>query len=197
MSSREVMTLTDGNPSTIPSDPLDGPRFIADVMLGRLARWLRLIGLDVRYDNRWDDRTIVRLAVREERVVLTRDHELLGSLARRAASEGLLIDSDRLAEQLRQVLDAFRIEPERLRPFRRCSSCNEIVEPVARELLQGRVPPYVLRTQRRFSRCPACARVYWAGTHHGLVLRHLRRLLGEDDDTGGGGQKLDGNEGEP
>jgi uncharacterized protein len=158
------------------------PAFVVDAMLGRLARWLRILGHDTLYDPWADDRSIARTSARENRVVLTRDH---GLLARRLVRRGLLVKSDELGAQLRQVLDAFHIPPDPRRLFARCTACNGAVEPAPRDEIEGRVPPFVFRHHERFLRCPDCGRIYWGGTHRDLALRRLERLLGNSLDEPG------------
>jgi len=160
------------------------PRFVADAMLGRLARWLRLCGLDVVYDPRLDDREIARIAAREGRTVLTRDAALL---RRRLVRDGLFIEDQALGPQLRQVFAACGLAAERLVLFSRCVSCNGLLEEVAPAAVAGRAPPYVLRTQARFTRCPGCGRIYWAGTQVPAARARLAELLREEKADGAGG----------
>jgi hypothetical protein len=152
------------------------PRFVVDAMLGRLARWLRLLGHDVLYDPRRDDREIARIAAREDRVVLTRDH---GLLARRLVRRGLLLSSDHVPDQLRQVVAALTLTVDRARIFTRCIACNAAVAAVDKASIEGRVPPYVFRSHERFARCPGCGRIYWGGSHERLALRRLEQMLAE------------------
>lgn len=137
------------------------PRFAADAMLGRLAKWLRLLGLDTTYDRAWDDRALLRHAAAEGRVLLTRDTRLL---RRRGLPPHLFIEDDHFRDQLRQVLNRFALDP-RTRLFARCSRCNTELEHPDPACAQGRVPPYVFASQRAFARCPSCGRLYWGATH--------------------------------
>ncbi|MBP7149634.1 MAG: Mut7-C RNAse domain-containing protein [Acidobacteria bacterium] len=153
--------------------------FIADAMLGRLARWLRLLGFDVLYDASWDDATIARAAAAGGRVVLTRDHALL---QRRLVREGLLVDSDDLGAQLRQVL-RFTGPPDPALMFSRCAVCNTPVVPASAAEVAGTVPPFVLRHRAQFVRCTGCGRVYWPGTHRERALAELRRMIGAPENA--------------
>jgi hypothetical protein len=144
-------------------------------MLGRLARWLRLLGYDTLYDPRADDRALARQSAAEGRILLTRDR---GLLARRIVTQGLLVEHDHLAGQLRQVATACGLVLDPGRCFTRCLSCNAGTGEAERSEVAGRVPPFVLRTHERFRACPGCGRVYWAGSHRELALRELGRLLG-------------------
>lgn len=155
-----------------PQTPSDSdPRFAADVMLGSLARWLRILGYDTSYDNRIEDEDLVRCCQAEGRVVLTRDRRLV---QRRALSRSILIRSQRLGEQLRQVLEEVGHEPDPRRLFRRCLNCNLPLEPADSSAVAASVPAYVWRTQQVFRTCPGCHRIFWAGTHRSRVLRLLQ-----------------------
>ncbi len=142
-------------------------RLLADGMLGRLARWLRLLGYDTAYERDADDLHLARRARAEGRVLLTRDRELA---ARRGLST-LLIESEVVEEQVRQVQETIGPPPEPA--LSRCTICNMVLEPVAREQVAELVPPYVLRTHEQFWLCPGCGRVYWQGTH----LRQIKRMV--------------------
>jgi uncharacterized protein with PIN domain len=150
-------------------------------MLGGLVRWLRVLDLDVAYDPRLDDPELVELAVAEGRTILTRDRKLT---ERRAARDHLLIESGRVEEQLRQVLDAFYVRPDPERFLRRCLVCNLSMEPLEAEVARARVPPFVARTQTEFRICPGCARIYWHGTHAARMARKLEQMGLRLDRTG-------------
>ena len=148
----------------------DPPRFLVDGMLGRLAKWLRLLGYDTAYDNVASDPELARRARAEARVLLTRDREL----STRRGLHTLLIHSEVLEEQVQEVQDAFPCSLPS--PLSRCAVCNAALEPVTAADVAGRVPPYVLRTQTEFRCCPGCERVYRPGTHLQEIRQRLRRL---------------------
>ncbi len=135
------------------------PRFIADTMLGRLATWLRILGYDTEYIRGDDDRLLAR-AKAEGRIVLTRD---TGIISRRNVPPCLFIESDHVTEQVRQVIAALRLHPGA--PGRRCLRCNTVLEPCESTAVVNRVPEYVASRHEQFWACPACGRIYWAGTH--------------------------------
>ncbi len=138
----------------------DGPlRLLADCMLGRLTKWLRLLGYDTAYDNDASDHELARRARAEDRVLLTRDREL----AARRGLETLLIHSERLQEQVEEVQQALGPPPDP--SLSRCSVCNGLLEEVSGSDVVNRVPPYVLKTHSDFHRCTGCGRVYWSGSH--------------------------------
>jgi len=147
-------------------------RFVADKMLGRLVRWLRLIGQDVTYGPHLSGVGLIRAARNEARMILTRDRRILKT---RNAPPYLFIESDHFREQLRQVIQAFHIDPC-ARIFTRCARCNHPLETIAKDKVQDRVPPYVFSTQVRFSFCRVCRNVYWPATHQERMLAELRAL---------------------
>lgn len=145
-------------------------------MLGTLAKWLRILGYDTLYDPGLDDYQLMRLARAEERVLLTRD----GELARRRGIDSLLIESQVLEKQLRQVLSALDLEPALAPALSRCPVCNELLVPLDRQAARTRVPAYVARTQQHFRLCPGCQRVYWRGSHWQQMQERLDALRPKD-----------------
>jgi uncharacterized protein with PIN domain len=145
------------------------PKFAADLMLGRLARWLRLLGADVIWGAEFHGRALLEAARREGRFVLTRDKRL------RTAPDALFIESNYFREQLRQVLTRFPFDP-RAHAFTRCSECNEPLSRVSRELVQRRVPPFVYASHETFAECDRCGRIYWDATHPARAMRELDSL---------------------
>jgi uncharacterized protein with PIN domain len=149
------------------------PRFVADVMLGRLAKWLRIAGFDVLYSNRYKDDELVALSGREGRILLSRDTRLL---VRKSVRHFIFLESEKITEQIHQIFELTRTAslPGLLT---RCLACNELLAEIRKEAVRQSVPPYVFETQGHFKTCPRCRRVYWAGTHRQAVLRTLQGLL--------------------
>jgi len=133
-------------------------RLVADAMLGRLAKWLRVLGYDTLY-WRGDDAGLVRLAVAERRLLLTRDTRLPPHLP---PDQTLFIESDRHDKQLRQVIDRLGWPTH---TGHRCLRCNLLLEAADKTELRGRVPEFVWHRYDQFVRCPGCLRIYWEGTH--------------------------------
>jgi uncharacterized protein len=156
------------------------PRLIADAMLGALARWLRALDLDVAYDPDLDDPELVDRAVAEDRVILTRDRRLT---ERRLARNHLLIRSDVVEEQVRQVLEELQIRPDPERRLGRCLRCNTPLEDLDSETARAQVPPWVARTHDEFRGCPRCGRVYWRGTHVDRMSKVLEGLTAPVEKT--------------
>ncbi len=146
--------------------------FIVDGMLGRLAKWLRILGFDARFAPVEDTRLLAE-ARRDERVLLTRDRELV---LRASSHPALLIESQFWPDQVRQVLDRFDLRGE-ARPFSRCLECNVLLETLTAEAAARLVPPHVLERSPAFALCPRCGRVFWSGTHQAAMARELKDLL--------------------
>ena len=146
-------------------------RFAADRMLGRLARWLRVIGQDVIYGPHLSGYGLVRVARQEGRLILTRDR----SIGKKSPPPYLFIESHRFRAQLRQVIAACRLNPMK-NAFTRCVECNALLAPIAKADVEDKVPPYVFATQERFSFCRDCRRVYWPATHQQRMLQELESL---------------------
>lgn len=158
------------------------PRFVVDVMLGKLAKWLRLLGYDTAYLNPADDLDLVRLALAENRLLLTRDVELTN----RRGVNSICIQSERIAEQLREIFQRLHLEADmqytEAIAFSRCAECNYLLQPINLSDVQSRVPPYVYQTHTRFRECPNCGRVYWRGSHWARIVAEIQDV--SNGDTG-------------
>jgi uncharacterized protein len=144
------------------------PRFLADCNVGRLARWLRALGYDASYHARIGDAELVREAAAESRVLLTRDRDLTKRrVIQTGVVQAILIHDDEVTNQLRQVFAELGLARGLglNEALTRCIECNSELEARMPATVAERVPPYVRRTQTRYSECPDCGRIYWAGTH--------------------------------
>ncbi len=135
--------------------------FVADCMLGRLARWLRAFGFDVLYFPRIEDTALLGAARREGRVLLTRD---TGLFERTAGHPALLIASEAWEDQIVQVLDTFGLK-SLVAPHTRCLDCNVPLKPVPKDRARNLAAPFVVERAEAFALCPACGRVFWKGSH--------------------------------
>lgn len=148
------------------------PMFIADAALGRLATWLRLLGYDTAFARDLDPLSVVRRALAEGRIVLTRNTQLI---LQRPLPRYVLVRDDDYRAQLRQVVDTCALTA--LPAFlHRCARCNTLLAPMARADACMRVPAYVCATQTTFAQCPTCDRIYWPATHVERMRRELVRL---------------------
>jgi len=145
------------------SPPTSDPAtFILDVHLGRLARRLRLLGLDCYYRNDCDDPSLIETALTQGRIILTRDR---GILKHAAVRQGMLIRSGVVDEQVLQVLRRYQ-HSVRLSPFRRCPDCNGYLLPVAKDTIRDRLLPGTQRDYDQFQQCASCSKLYWEGSHY-------------------------------
>jgi uncharacterized protein with PIN domain len=153
------------------------PRFLADEMLGALARWLRIVGYDTEYARDMADREVLELARTEERILLTRDRQL----AERAGADGLYVVSGDLEEQLGQVTTAFHLD------FRggmtRCTRCNGLLAARTPQEVRDRVPSRVLASHEEFYVCLRCGQVYWKGSHWDDIAVRLAGVRGSRSDN--------------
>ncbi len=167
------MTRTPAPPPASP--PAEAPRFLADAMLGRLARWLRVLGYDTAYDAMAPDPELVARANAEGRVLLTRDRHLLRELEPELALE---IRGDAPLEQLREVVAALWLErPTEL--FTRCLVCNNLLTDVPDAERDAVVPEQSRGLPGPVCRCPVCGRVYWPGSHARRMRLALARAFPE------------------
>src|SRR5215470_8484837 len=136
------------------AETTDNVRFAADRMLGRLVKWLRVIGQDVIYGPHLSGYGLIRAARQENRLILTRDR----GLKKKSPPEYIFIESDRYDAQLRQVIESCGLKPcDKL--FTRCLDCNSLLQARSKESVREIVPPYVFSTQEKFFWCPKCLRV--------------------------------------
>jgi hypothetical protein len=147
--------------------------FVADCMLGRLARWLRVLGFDVLYFPRIEDAVLLGVARREGRVLLTRD---TGLLKRTGGHPALLVASEKWEDQLVQVLDAFGLK-DRLAPHTRCLDCNAPLKPLPKERAKNLVAPFVVERAEALALCLACGRVFWKGSHADDMDARIRKIM--------------------
>jgi uncharacterized protein with PIN domain len=146
-------------------------RFIADAMLGRLAKWLRILGLDVLYCADMEDGQVIRIALEQRRIILTRDS---GLVKNRGAKDAILITSDNVRDQLRELRD--RLPLGEAKHLGRCAVCNGILSRVdKKDEVREAVPDYIYHSVDNFLRCGGCGRVYWPGSHR----KEFRKKIGE------------------
>jgi uncharacterized protein with PIN domain len=167
-------------------------RFIADNNVGKLARWLRLMGYDAVLLEQKDDGEMIKTALSEGRVVLTKDGEFV---KRRLVTEGRLravhIREDDPEQQVQQVVETLHLNCC-FKPFSRCLECNRTLVARSKEEVKGFVPEHVSQTQTEYMQCPACHRIYWPGTHWQSMVKRLRELqAGDRDDAGSDSGRLE------
>ncbi|NWF91507.1 MAG: Mut7-C RNAse domain-containing protein [Syntrophaceae bacterium] len=149
-------------------------KFIADRMLGKLAKGLRMLGYDTLYYRGEDPHQIIHLARQEGRVILTRNTKLV---PKRASDRIIRVSQDNPFLQLKELFQKGHLSLNDENLFSRCLLCNALIEEIPREEAEGKVPDFIFYQQKRFFRCPQCRRIYWQGSHPGNMQRRLEELL--------------------
>jgi uncharacterized protein with PIN domain len=152
-------------------------KFIVDNNVGKLAKWLRIMGYDSLVFNGSDDSSMIATALAERRVILTRDTQIM---KRRVVTSGqlkvILVKSDKPELQMRQVIDTLNLDCP-FRPFTICLECNQPLLERSKQQVKDLVPPYVFQTQDQYMECPACHRIYWRGTHWQAMTKNLEKFI--------------------
>jgi len=141
--------------------PLREPKFIVDVHLGKLVKYLRTLGLDIHYKNDFTDDEIVKLSLEDRRTILTRDKNLL---KRNDVTHGYYVRNSDSDKQVVEIVKRFQLQ-DQLKEFTRCLECNSLLKPVRKEIVESRLPQKVKEHQNEFYLCENCDKVYWRGTH--------------------------------
>jgi uncharacterized protein with PIN domain len=144
-------------------------KFLLTRELGRLAKWLRILGFDTEYFKENNAGSLIIRALREERIIVTRNQRL----PKPRGLKVILIKSENLKSQIAQIQEALKIKLNQDNMFTRCIICNEKLASIEKEKVKDRVPEYVFNTQEDFITCPRCKRIYWQGTHWGNVKATL------------------------
>ena len=150
---------------------------MVDNNVGKLAKWLRIMGYDTLFFNGSDDSGMIAIALAEDRVILTRDTQIM---ERRVVTSGrlkaILIQSDKTERQMSQVIDSLKLDCQ-FKPFTICLECNQPLEERSKQQVRDLVPPYVFKTQSQYMECPACHRIYWRGTHWQAMTKKLGQFI--------------------
>ncbi len=150
-------------------------KFIVDCMLGKLAKWLKILGFDTLYFSKIEDENFLKLAAQEARIILTRD---TGLIEKSGQMKHLFISSENWQEQLQQVLDAFDLW-DKVKPNSRCLECNVELKSLSRQSAKNLVAPFIYEHAQSFAICPQCGRVYWQGTHYQEMEAKIHEILSE------------------
>jgi len=148
-------------------------KFIVDCMLGKLAKWLKILGFDTLYFSKIEDEEFLKLAAMEARIILTRD---TGLLERAGQEKCLFICSENWQEQVQQVLAAFNLW-DKVKPNSRCLECNVALKRIRRANAKNLVAPFIFEQARSFALCPRCGRVYWQGSHYQEMEVKIQEIL--------------------
>lgn len=154
------------------SNETTAPAFIADCHLGKLTKYLRMMGLDTLYFPQIDDDVLIDLANAEKRVILTRDR----ALYERKKADCFYLESIQIEEQLREIIKTFRLKYPH-QSFSRCIVCNEPLSPIDKEMIIERLPPKVIKHFSHFEICKKCNRIYWHGDHYKRMKAFVENVL--------------------
>jgi len=158
------------------SPPLPShPQFIIDVNLGRLARYMRLLGFDCLYSNDWDDHVIADISSKTQRIVLTRDRKLL---QRKMITYGYYVRTESPKAQVNEILNRFNLRAL-INPLTRCTKCNELLRGIEKHVISHRLKPLTRRYYDKFLICTGCRQIYWQGSHHGRVTDLNKKFSGK------------------
>ncbi|WP_323847217.1 Mut7-C RNAse domain-containing protein [Microbulbifer magnicolonia] len=154
--------------------PLREPRFVLDCHLGRLAGYLRMLGFDSLFRGDYHDDTLLRISVEQQRILLTRDLELL---KRKQLQRGYYVRATKPRQQAAEVIRRLQLASS-IRPFSRCIACNGTLENVRKEEIRALLPENTDRYFDEFIQCRDCLRVYWKGSHYERMQRLVKQFTG-------------------
>lgn len=147
-------------------------KFILTKELGRLSKWLRILGFDASCFSEDKKSGLIIKALREDRIVLTRNSRL----GQHTGIKRLDIKSDNVFEQLKEIMEELAIKPDKSLMFSRCTICNEVLGSIKKELVKNKVPKYVFESVKDFVFCPKCQKIYWQGSHWGKIEDALKEM---------------------
>jgi len=147
-------------------------KFICDSMVGKLARWLRMMGFDTVYEKSGDLSKIIKQAEEENRVILTRNSRFKKV---KTPAKIFFLSSEKTLEQVKQVFDEFNLRGK-CSFLTRCMECNSPLKEIKKEDVKGKVPFFVYDTHEEFAMCPVCGRIYWEGTHVSRMKDKLQEV---------------------
>jgi len=154
--------------------PLRRVRFVLDTHLGKLAKYLRMMGFDTLYDNQFNDPQLAGLACAgERRILLTRD---VGLLKHKRITHGYFVRNTAPRQQIREILDRFDLR-DSVKPFSRCVNCNGSIEKLDKIEAKGHVPAGIYEQLDDFVICRDCRQVYWKGSHYDRMMRFIDLLV--------------------
>jgi len=157
--------------------PLRNPKFVLDVHLGKLAKYMRMLGLDTAYENNYTDEMIVGISLKEKRTILTKD---LGILKRKEVTHGYYVRNMGVEKQITEIIERFDLTKS-INKLTRCLKCNGILEKIDKEKVLAQIPPKVKAMQDKYFICRNCGKLYWPGTHYERMNKFIGEILG----TGG------------
>jgi uncharacterized protein with PIN domain len=157
--------------------PLRELKFILDVHLGKLVKYLRLCGFNTYYDNNYDDQTIIDISLSEKRLILTHDR---GLLKNSRVTRGYWVRSLDPDKQIMEIIERFDLK-NNFNPFARCLECNEVLTDIKKEEVISSLMPKTKKYYDTFKKCPGCDRIYWEGSHYEKMKKFIQKLMNSED----------------
>lgn len=151
-------------------------KFVVDCMLGKLAKWLKILGFDALFFSKIADDDLLAEAAKGSRVLLTKD---TGLIQKARNVEALFLESEEWPEQVRQVLTHFDLR-QQVKPHTRCIDCNVALKDLSKENAKNLVSPFVFEHADAFALCPGCSKVFWRGSHFKDMEAQIEQILKEE-----------------
>jgi uncharacterized protein with PIN domain len=156
-------------------NPLREPKFVLDVHLGKLARYMRMFGFDTAYKNNFADDDLIKISLNEKRTILTKDKEIL---KRNDVTHGCWVRNENSEDQLKEIIERFGLKNQ-IKEFTRCIVCNTLLNPTEKEKIINQLPPKVRVWHNKFFLCPNCKKIYWKGSHYTKMKKLIERIKSE------------------
>lgn len=169
-------TLDISGVTLLRSKPLKENKFIVDVNLGKLVKYLRLLGFNTKYSREYEDNELARISKDEERILLTRDRTLL---KRKIIERGYFVRSEIPRLQIKEIVSRFNLK-NYFAPFIYCMLCNGKLSSTAKEEIISKIPERILKSSDEFFRCSDCGHIYWKGSHYKKMSAFIRDLIQEE-----------------
>ncbi len=151
------------------------PRLLCDFMLGRLAKWLRILGLDTEYYKPNKIENIILKSLKENRIIITRNSKI----STRKTIKFILLNTDNLSEQIKHIINILKIDIPAEYFFSRCVLCNNKLVEINKELVKDKVPEFVFQINEKFYTCEKCDKIYWQGKHYKSALELKKIILNQ------------------
>lgn len=152
--------------------PLREPKFIVDVHLGRLAKYMRLLGFDTLYENNFSKEELIDKSINERRTIITKDRNLL---KRNEISHAYWVRNIFPEDQLKELIERFDLK-DQVKEFSRCLECNNILQKIDKEKIEKRLPPKVKEWHNEFYYCSNCDKIFWKGSHYEKMKRIIEKI---------------------
>ena len=153
--------------------PLRRNKFLADINLGDIVKYMRVLGLDLFFDSLLSTREIIEISKRENRIILTKDSKLLKF---KDVSHGIFIRPGTTTGQIRRIINYLDIKDD-IKPFSRCLQCNTLLDVVPKDKILDRIPPMTKDFCDEYVQCQSCDKIYWKGTHFIHMEKVLKQIL--------------------